>query len=171
MLPAEKGPDWSSVGRWREMQACVQPFPWPPWPPVIGWLWNPFKNVVFFYLFIFFRSHLVRDFACWQHACPRLTPPTLITHYWLKLSSARPHRDNTTSGTAGLFDVIALRPLNLIGGPGGTDSAEHCALEMRGQSVTGASWIWNTRACIYLDIRNKDESCQRLNEHGIFNLV
>lgn len=32
------------------------------------------------------------------------------------------------SGAAGLFDVIALRPLNLIGGPGGTDSAEHRAL-------------------------------------------
>lgn len=34
-----------------------------------------------------------------------------------------------------------------------------------------ASWIWNSRACIYLDIRNTDESCQRLNECGIFNLV
>lgn len=85
------GRPWDGGG----MQACVQPFPRPPWPPVIGWLWNSFKNVVFFYLFLFFRSHMVRDFACWQHACPRLTPPTLITHYWLKLSSARPHRNNT----------------------------------------------------------------------------
>lgn len=44
-------------------------------------------------------------------------------------AAQRQHREVLAkSGTAGLFDVIALRPLNLIGGPGGTDSAEHCAL-------------------------------------------
>lgn len=69
------------------------------------------------------------------------TPHTTHSNKALPAQTAqRQHREVlATSGTAGLFDVIALRPLNLIGGPGGTDSAEHCALEMRGQSVTGAS--------------------------------
>ena len=40
----------------------------------------------------------------------------------------QPRKLFAKSRTARLFDVIALRPLNLIGGPGGTDSAERCAL-------------------------------------------
>lgn len=35
--------------------------------------------------------------------------------------------------TPRLFDVIALRPLNLTAGPRGPESAERAALEMRGQ--------------------------------------
>lgn len=40
----------------------------------------------------------------------------------------QPRKLFAKSWMARLFDVIALRPLNLIGGPGGTDSAERCAL-------------------------------------------
>lgn len=87
-----------------------------------------FKNVGFFFLLSL--SHgLCMLTTCMSTPHTTYFNKALLAETKQGSAAQRQHREVLAkSGTAGLFDVIALRPLNLIGGPGGTDSAEHCAL-------------------------------------------